>query len=105
MSKGELELTDEEIAIYLDETRGYPCSDFRDGYYYGSKYARDAQLAKATKYYEQKIAEAVKKERERIWFRLNEIDEIALDHKDFTRRVCNLIVEIKPEFLKGDSND
>lgn len=40
-------------------------------------------------------------ERERIWSRLDGIDEISLDHKDFTKRVCNLIVELKSEALKG----
>lgn len=41
------------------------------------------------------------RERERIWARLDEIDQISLDDKDFVRRVCNLIVELKPKALKG----
>jgi len=50
----------------------------------------------------EEVKELVERETERIWARLEEIDQLALDHKDFVRRTCNLIVELKPEALKGE---
>ena len=52
--------------------------------------------------YQPLLDEGARRERERLWSRLDEIDQLALDHKDFARRVCDLIVEIKPEALKGE---
>ena len=50
--------------------------------------------------YELGKQEGAREERERIWSHLQMIDDISLDHKDFARQVCNLIVKLKPEALK-----
>jgi hypothetical protein len=57
----------------------------------------DAQLRKA-------IPIIQKAERERIIRDLEAIDRDAYDVKDFTRRVCDLIVEER-QFLKGEGDE
>ncbi len=60
------------------------------------------EWAKANGYVKKdRIEEAKKQERERIWSQLELIDNVSLDDRDFVRRVCNLIVELKPKALKS----
>ena len=45
-------LSDDNIAEYLDDTRGQPCSDFQDGFFCGANYARQCQRHLDIKWYE-----------------------------------------------------